>query len=144
MTDVHAVARLCRCLPAQALALLSEAPGLARWNLGLWHTQAAGPGLLAGRSLFGGGSGLARVQVNAQEGWVSYAVGASEAELVPRIQARVQPGPELGFEAGQCVVTLLAWRPAGMGDDRWQRLKAAHEVEIDLIRAALEAPEEAR
>lgn len=138
MSEVHAVARLCRCSPAAALALLSEAEGLARWNLGLWHTRDAGPGLVTGRSLFGGGSGLARVQVNAQEGWVNYAVGASEAELVSRIQARVQSGPELGYAEGHCMVTLLAWRTAGMADDRWERLKAAHEVEIDLIRAALE------
>lgn len=139
MSEVHAVARLCRCSSAAALALLSQAKGLASWNLGLWHTQDVAPGLLAGRSLFGGGAGLARVQVDAASGWVSYAVGSSEAELQPRIQARVQPGPELGFAPGHCMVTLLAWRTAAMDDERWQRLQAAHEVEIDLIRSQLEA-----
>ena len=139
MPEVHAVARLCRCTVAAALALLSEAAGLARWNLGLWHTRAVGANLLAGTSLFDGGAGLARVQVDAVTGWVSYAVGGHEAALQPRIQARVQPGPELGYPAGHCVVTLLAWRTAAMDDERWQRLKAAHEVEIELIRSQLEA-----
>jgi hypothetical protein len=127
-----------------ALAMLSQAQGLAQWNLGLWHTREQAPGLLAGHSLFGGGAGLVRVQVDAEQGWVAYAVGADEAALQPRIQARVQPGPELGYAEGHCVVTLLAWRGADMDDARWQRLKAAHEVEIDLIRTQLQAQDAAR
>lgn len=137
--DVHAVARLCGASVQAALALLSTAAGLARWNLGLWHTSEQGPGLLAGVSLFGGGRGLARVQVDAERGWVDYQVGADEQALVARIQARVQPGPELGHAEGTCVVTLMAWRTAQMDDARWQRLCAAHEVEIEMIRAALES-----
>lgn len=135
---VHAVARLCRADAGAALALLSTAAGLARWNLGLWHTQEEAPGLLGGRSLFGGGRGLARVQVDAHRGWVDYRVGADVQTLVPRIQARVQPGAELGHAADCCMVTLMAWRSAGMDDERWRRLCATHEVEIDLIRAELE------
>jgi hypothetical protein len=33
---------------------------------------------------------------------------------------------------------LMALRSAEMDDARWQRLCAAHEVEIDIIRAELE------
>ena len=137
LADVHAVARLCRARSEDALALLSTAAGLARWNLGLWHTQQQAPGLLSGRSLFGGGQGLAQVQVDAARGWVDYRVGADAQQLVPRIQARVQPGAELGHAADHCIVTLMAWRSADMDDARWQRLCATHEVEIDIIRAEL-------
>ena len=139
-SGVHAVARLCRARVEDALALLSTAAGLARWNLGLWQTQERGPGLLAGTSLFGGGRGVARVQVDAPRGWVDYRVGSEGQELVPRIQARVQPGAELGHGDGTCVVTLMAWRSADMDDARWQRLRSAHEVEIEIIRAELERP----
>ncbi|MDH5539807.1 MAG: hypothetical protein OEY03_10400 [Rhizobacter sp.] len=139
MSDVHAVARLCRTSVPDALALLSQAPGLAQWNLGLWRTREVKLGLLSGESLFGGGSGLARVQIDAARGLIDYAVGADEQSLVPRIQARVQAGAELGHAPGTCVVTLLAWRTAGMDDSRWQRLMAAHEVEIELIRCQLES-----
>ena len=142
--EVHAVARLCHSRLDDALALLSTAAGLARWNLGLWHTQQQAAGLLAGTSLFGGGGrGLARVVVDAARGWVDYRVGSDAQELVPRIQARVQPGAELGHVEGTCIVTLMAWRSAGMDEARWQRLCAAHEVEIEMIRAELErAPAE--
>ena len=139
MHDVHAVTRLCHASVQDALALLSQASGLACWNLGLWHTQDAPGGLLQGRSLFDGALGLAQVVVHAGHGLVEYRVGSTATALVPRIQARVQPGPELGFEPGHCLVTLLAWRSAGMSDERWQRLCAVHEVEIELIRAQLEA-----
>lgn len=136
--DVHAVARLCRARVSQALALLSTAPGLARWNLGLWRTQEQSPGWLVGRSLFGGGHGLAHVQVDATRGCVDYRVGSQAQQLVPRIQARVQAGAELGYADDRCVVTLMAWRSADMDDVRWRRLCATHEVEIDIIRAELE------
>ena len=93
-------------------------------------------------SLFGGGRGLARVVVDAARGWVDHRVGSDAQELVPRIQARVQPGAELDHAEGTCIVTLMAWRrrSAGMDDARWQRLCAAHEVEIEMIRAELERP----
>jgi len=123
-----------------AMALLSRAEGLACWNLGLWRTQEEAPGLLAGTSLFGGGRSVASVQVDVPRGWVDYRVGTDAHHLVPRIQARVQAGAELGYADGTCVVTLMAWRSADMDDARWHRLRAAHEVEIDMIRAELERP----
>lgn len=137
-TDIHAVARLCRAPVQAALALLSTAAGLARWNLGLWHTQEQSPGRLSGRSLFGGGQGLADVQVDADRGWIDYRVGGEAQQLVPRIQARVQPGAELGYADDRCIVSLMAWRSADMDDARWQRLCATHQVEIEIIRAELE------
>lgn len=136
--EVHAVSRLCRAPAQEAMALLSTATGLARWNLGLWHTQEQSPGWLSGRSLFGGGRGLAQVQVDLARGCVDYRVGSDAQQLVPRIQARVQLGAELGYSDDSCVVTLMAWRSADMDDARWRRLCATHEVEIDMIRAELE------
>jgi len=136
--DVHAAARLCRAPVPQALALLSTAAGLARWNLGLWHTQEQSHGWLTGRSLFGGGHGMAHVQVDPARGWVDYRVGSDAQHLVPRIQARVQPGAELGYADDHCIVTLMAWRSVGMDDVHWRRLCATHEVEIDIIRSELE------
>lgn len=111
---------------------------MARWNLGLWNAREAGAGLFTGESLFGGASGWVRVNADAARGLVEYRVGANPDSLEPRIQARVQPGAELGHPANTCIVTLLAWRTPEMDDARWQRLQASHDVEIDLIRAQLE------
>ncbi|MEQ1805526.1 MAG: hypothetical protein ABL900_09130 [Burkholderiaceae bacterium] len=140
MSIVHAAAQLCRASAGHAFTLLTEASGLARWNLGLRNAREAGAGLLTGESLFGGGSAWVRVHADAARGVVDYAVGADPGSLEPRIQARVQPGIELGHPADTCIVTLLAWRTPQMDDARWQRLQAAHDVEIDLIRAQLEMP----
>ncbi len=111
---------------------------MARWNLGLWNTREVGAGVFTGESLFGGGASWVRVSADASRGLVDYAVGADPGSLEPRIQARIQPGAELGHPADTCVVTLFAWRTPQMDDARWQRLQAAHDVEIDLIRAQLE------
>jgi len=43
----------------------------------------------------------------------------------------------LGYGAGECLATLLAWRPAGMTDDRWRRLIVTHETEMLLVRDQL-------
>jgi hypothetical protein len=36
------------------------------------------------------------------------------------------------------MMCTIAWRPAGMEDERWERLCAAHEAEIFLIKAQIE------
>ena len=90
MSDVHAVARLCRTSVPDALALLCQAPGLAQWNLGLWRTREVEPGLMSGESLFGGSSGFARVQVDAARGQVNYLVGADVQTLEPRSRQPLQ------------------------------------------------------
>jgi hypothetical protein len=69
---------------------------------------------------------------------IDYHVGTME-ERLPRISARVVPGPVCGLSPHECYVSLLAWRCASMDDTRWQRLCASHAAEIWLIKAQLEA-----
>ena len=40
----------------------------------------------------------------------------------------------------KCYVSLSAWRPARMVDERWAQLCAAHEAEIWIIKARIEGP----
>ncbi len=136
--SAHVVSRLCLAPVEAAFELLTTAAGMARWNLGMWNTREVEPALFTGQSLFDGGSGWVRVRADAELGLIDYWVGAEATTLAPRIQARVLTGEVLGHAAGSCVLTLLAWRAPDMSDERWQRLMATHEVEIDLIRAQLE------
>jgi hypothetical protein len=134
----HATARLCRSPASAALAHLSTAAGMSRWTLGLWNCREIEPGLLTGVSLFDGSTGWVRVRPAAEHG-VDYHVGASADQLVLRIHARVVAGEPLGYGDQTCLVTLLAWRPAGMADERWQRLIHTHETEMDLIQGQLDS-----
>jgi hypothetical protein len=63
--------------------------------------------------------------------------------LIHRISVRVIAGPNAGLSGGQCLVMLMAWRPAGMEDSRWHRLCASHEAEILLIREQITRFDEA-
>jgi hypothetical protein len=63
---------------------------------------------------------------------VDYWVGADAGSLSLRAMTRVIPRAR-----NSCVVSLTAWREASMGDERWERLVACHEVEIRLIQALL-------
>jgi hypothetical protein len=70
---------------------------------------------------------------------IEYQVGGTPDRLIARIHARVTEGDALGYEVGTCLIILQASRPSGMDDQRWRRLVVAHETEIELIRAQLEA-----
>ena len=112
---------------------------MARWCLGLFETRDLGDGLVTGRSLFDGAAGFARIDTDPQRLTITWHLGANPAELAPRIHAQVVPGPVLGHADDRVLVAMWAYRPAGMTDDRWGRRVAAHEAEIELIRAQLEA-----
>ncbi len=136
---VHSTARWCGVTVPAALAHLGMAAGMQRWNLGLWNCREVEPGLFTGQSLFDGATGWVRVQTDPQRGVIDYLVGADPGSLAPRIRASVIAGELLGYTAASCVVTLEAWRTAGMPEDRWQRLMQTHETEANLICAQLTA-----
>jgi len=136
---VHSTARWCGATVPTALAHLSSAAGMQRWNLGLWNCREVEPGLFTGESLFDGTAGWVRVVTEAQRGVIDYLIGADPHSLTPRIRASVIAGEVLGYAAASCVITLEAWRTATMPQDRWRRLMQTHETEIDLICAQLAA-----
>ena len=93
----------------------------------------------AGTSLFDGTSSYVRTDADATRLTVDFQVGSDPASLSRRISARVVPGADLGRGDGRCLVTLLAWRPADMTDERWEQLTASHDVEVLLLQARIEA-----
>lgn len=136
---VHSTARWCGASVPAALAHLSSAAGMQRWNLGLWNCREVEPGLFTGQSLFDGASGWLRVRTDAQRSLIDYLVGSDPSCLAPRIRASVIAGQVLGYDAESCVITLEAWRTADMPEVRWRRLMQTHETEIELICAQLAA-----
>jgi len=117
-----------------AFAFLADPIRLGQWALGCMRTEATDePGVYTGFSLFDGSQAWLAIDAHADLGLIDYKVGPKGA-LMHRISARVIAGPNAGLSAAQCLVMLLAWRPAGMEDARWHRLCASHEAEILLIR----------
>jgi hypothetical protein len=135
----HMTAQLVTAPVEIAFAYLRDPVRLGRWSLGCFDTAATEtPGLYTGRSLFDGGAGWFRIDADEAGRAIDYLVGTPQ-HLTRRISVRLMAGPDLGYAAGTCLVTLTAWRPADMNDERWARLCAAHEVEILLIKAQIEA-----
>jgi hypothetical protein len=121
-----------------AFDFLADPVQLGRWSLGCFGTEAAGePGLYTGVSLYDGGRGWFRIDADRPRQIVDYHVGDVTSQ-VPRVSARVVPGPVCGLPRTACYVTLTAWRIHGMDDARWSRLCAAHEAEIWLIKSQIE------
>jgi hypothetical protein len=140
MTELcHAVTLQVDVAADAAFDFLADPLLLGRWSLGCFDTAPAGPpGLFAGVSLYDGARAWFRIDADRTRHIIDYHVGDS-ASQVPRISARVIPGPVCGLPATTCYVTLTAWRVAGMDDNRWSRLRTAHEAEIWLIKAQIES-----
>ncbi len=146
MTNANVADALSHCVtiavdvPADAaFAFLADPVRLGDWSLGCMQTRPAGPpGVFAGRSLFDGSQGCVAIDAHPALGLIDFRVGPADA-LVHRISARTMPGPAMGLGPDRCLVSLIAWRPAGMAAPRWARLCATHEAEIHLIKAQIEA-----
>ena len=121
-----------------AFRYLSDPLALGRWSLGCFDTRPAEePGLYAGRSLIDGSDAFFRIDADPERLVVDYLVGTPDS-LVRRISARVVPGPTIDLPEAFCLVSLMAWRTAGMDDEHWARLCALHEAEIVLIKGQIE------
>jgi hypothetical protein len=134
----HCATAVCDAPASVAFAVLADPARLGTWALGCWGTEAAGEGVVRGTSLFDGSQAYVRADADRARLGVDFSVGDEPDRLVHRLSARVLPGGALGYGDERCLVTLLAWRPEDMPDDRWVRLATSHETEILLLRARIE------
>ena len=125
-------------VPAQkAFAYLADPKMVGRWALGCFNALPTDKsGLYQGISLFDGTEAWFRIDCDPERLIVDYHVGDADRQL-PRISTRVVPGPHYGRDADHCIVTMDAWRPVDMTDNRWLRLCAAHDAEILIIQGQL-------
>jgi hypothetical protein len=139
MTELaHACTALVEVAAEAAFAFLADPKALGGWALGCWGASVDDAGRFHGRSLISGDETWGRIDADPARFVVDYLVGSRPDDFSRRISARVVPGPVTGRGENVCLVTLTAWRAAGMDDARWRQLVAAHEVEIFLIKGQLE------
>jgi hypothetical protein len=134
----HAASALVNAPAKQAFAFMADGLKLGRWALGCLDTREIEPGLFSGRSQFNGGIGYVRIVPDRTLLNVDYHVGAAPNALSHQNTARVVAGAALGRTPESCVVTLLAWRTAGMKDEDWRLICATHESEIYVVKAMIE------
>lgn len=119
-------------------SIMADPAKLQRWSFGTWETEIADDGLVSGTSIFDGARIFVRIDADAERLSIDYRLGTDPNRLVPRINVRIVPGPNLGLETESCVLSFIAWRAAGMDEDRWRRLTASHEFEVVLLKNLIE------
>ena len=125
-----------------AFDFLADPVKLGRWSLGCMQTEPTGqPGVYRGRSLYDGNPAWFEIEADPSDLSIAYHIGTPERRL-PRIRAQVVRPEICGLPRGSCYASLIAWRCAGMDDERWARLCFAHETEITLIKAQCESENE--
>ncbi len=117
---------------------LADPVRLGRWALGCMDVEPTdAPGVYCGRSLFDDSEVYVEVEPHRSLGLIDYHVGGPDNRK-SRIFIRVASAKVCGLAAGQCAVSLVAWRDADMSAERWRQLCKTHEVEILLIKAQIE------
>ena len=142
----HCVTALVNVPAAKAFAFLADPLSLGTWSLGCMRTQAAKSGAVGaaagpyiGTSLYDDSPTSFDVRPHPELLLIDYLVGDA-GNLKPRNSVRIIAGATCDLPDGQCYVSLMAWRPARMADDRWAQLCAAHDAEIWIIKARIEGP----
>ena len=121
----------------EVFAFMSDPGQMSLWSFGTWRTEIDVGGLVRGTSIRDGSVIYARVEAHRVQGLIDYHLGHAPDALLPRVFARVMPEEVFGDGKG-AGLAMTAFRTAGMEDAHWDRLKAAHLVELDLIKSALE------
>jgi hypothetical protein len=138
MELAHACTALVEVEAETAFTFLADPKALSGWALGCWGASVDEAGRFHGRSLFSDEETWGRIDADPARLVIDYLVGSRPDDFSRWISARVVPGPVTGRNDNVCLVTLTAWRAAGMDDARWRQLVAAHEAEIFLIKGQLE------
>lgn len=146
----HCVTALVNVPAAKAFAFLADPLSLGTWSLGCMRTQAAKSGAVGaasasvaaagpytGTSLYDDSPASFDVRPHPELLLIDYLVGDA-GNLKPRNSVRIIAADTCGLPEGLCYVSLMAWRPARMADDRWAQLCAAHDAEIWIIKARIE------
>ncbi|HEY0340812.1 MAG TPA: hypothetical protein VGC34_08410, partial [Steroidobacteraceae bacterium] len=135
----HCVTALINVPAAKAFEFLADPLALGTWSLGCMRTRSAAGGPYSGTSLYDDSPASFDVRPHPELLLIDYLVGDA-GNLKPRHSVRVIAADTCDLVPNQCYVSLMAWRPAGMADDRWAQLRAAHDAEIWIIKARIEGP----
>ena len=140
----HCVTALVNVPAAKAFEFLADPSSLGTWSLGCMRTRAVNSDAVAGpyigTSLYDDSPASFDVRSHPELLTVDYFVGDA-GNLKPRNSVRVIAADTCDLSDTQCYVSLMAWRPARMADDRWAQLCAAHDAEIWIIKARIEGSE---
>lgn len=124
---------------ADAMAFLQAPENLASWAVGLGEATVHPDGTVEGAFPETGEPIRARIDADPERGTILFHLGPDRGAMVSRIMIRVVPGDVLERDPGTCLISLIAWRQAGMDDARWAGLRSGHESEILELKRLIEA-----
>lgn len=122
-----------------AFAFMADARNISQWALGAWTTLEATETSSCGASLIDSALCYIRLEADPQARVVHFHTGGSWAELTKVIICRIKDNDSRRATTPSCLLSIEAKRPADMSAPRWRQLKAAHEVEIFILKNRIEA-----
>ncbi len=117
---------------------VADPNNMSLWSFGTWSVEIDETGLIKGTSIKDGAPILVRIAPHRDQLLVDYLIGNDPDQLTARIFIRIMSGTSMGGHDRECGLMMTALRGDGMDDDRWNALKAAHAMEVGLIKSAIE------
>lgn len=122
-----------------ALAFMADGMEQTHWALGsVDRRPVPGSDVVVGTSSFTGNELYVRLVGDIERLLVDYYIGPAADELTRLVEARIQPGENVGLRPDQSVITLTTWR-AGESQSDWEREYWVWHTEVHLIKARIEA-----
>ncbi|MYA87157.1 MAG: hypothetical protein F4X97_01645 [Boseongicola sp. SB0662_bin_57] len=121
----------------EVFAFMADPANMSLWSFGTWRTEIDDTGLVRGASIKDGAVIYVRIEAHPEQRLIDYHVGAAPDGLSPRVFGRVTSEDVFGDGLG-AGLALTVFRTAEMDDARWDSLIAAHRVELDIVKSALE------
>ncbi|MDE2791239.1 MAG: hypothetical protein OXI81_12555 [Paracoccaceae bacterium] len=121
----------------KVFAFMSDPAQMSLWSFGTWRTEIDATGLIRGTSIKDGTVIYVRIEAREDQKSIDYHVGIAPDVLSPRILVRISSEEVFGDGEG-AGLAMTSIRTAEMDDARWASQKAAHRVELDIIKSALE------
>lgn len=121
-----------------AFNFMSDGLKQSRWALGSWDRRVFRDDIFIGTSLFNNIDLLVRIVSDPKLRLVDYYCGVDPSDLRLLVEARIIPGPTLGYGAEQSAITMTTWREANTADEEWDLTYHVWQTEIHLIKGSIE------
>lgn len=111
---------------------MSNITNINEWSIGI-HWDITNDKIVQGISSYDDSISYLKIVKNDKIKKVDYWIGEDISDLVPRIYIRVLPTEDKKRNK----LKMVAFRSDNMDDERWKRLKDAHQSELITIREIL-------
>ena len=120
---------------------MSDKKKINLWSFGIeWDLNKTEDNIIQGKSNYDESISYLRITKNDTKKNIYYWIGKDKLNLIPRIYVRITP-KEI-FNNGKTIfgneLAMISLKTDDMNEERWNKLKELHQLEINVIKKLIE------